>query len=316
MLARTCMIGACVLLAPSAFAQAVTRIVIGGPPGGLFDNVLRPVTEGLEKQLGTPVVLEHKPGAGGTLAAEALKAAKPDGFTIGAINVSTAANETIVKGKTYRLLADFEPVGLYVWPANVLIVHPSLQITTLQALVERLKAGRDTPYASGGVGSPGHLAGELFKMRTATSLVHVPYKGAPPAVTAVVAGEVAMMFATATSAIGQVTAGRVHALAVTTAERLPQLPDVPTIAEAGLGDLNVADWFGIITPKGVPPDARERLHRALAAAFSDAQAVERLRSATLVPASQPLGPGAFGAFLANEVAKWEKVVRSAGISQN
>jgi tripartite-type tricarboxylate transporter receptor subunit TctC len=293
----------------------VTRVVVGGPPGGLFDNILRPVSERLEKELGSTIVIDHKPGAGGTVAAEAVRTAKPDGLTLGMINVSTAANESIVKGKTYNLLADFEPVGQYVWPANVLIVNPSLQATTLGGLIDTLKARGGTNYSSGGVGSPGHLSGELFRMRTGAALTHVPYKGAPPAVMAVVAGEVSLMFATATSAIGQVTGGKVKALAVTTSERLPQLPDVPTVAEAGLTDFNVADWVGFIAPKGTPLETRERIHRAMAAAFSDPATQQRLRNATLVPAAKPMGPAEFGVFLGSEVDKWAKVVREANIRQ-
>jgi tripartite-type tricarboxylate transporter receptor subunit TctC len=301
---------------PGALAQPVTRIVVGGPPGGLFDNILRPATERLEKELGTTVVIDNKPGAGGTLAAEVVRTAKPDGLTLGMINVSTAANESIVKGKTYKLLNDFEPVGQYVWPANILIVTPSLQANNLAALIEVLKTKSDTTYSSGGVGSPGHLSGEMFKTRTGVSMTHVPYKGAPPAVAAVVTGEVSLMFATATSAIGQVTGGRVRALAVTTAERLRQLPDVPTVAEAGLADFNVADWVGVIAPKDTPLETRERIHRAMVAAFSDPQVQERLRNGTLVPASKPMGPAQFGEFLKSEVEKWAKVVREAKISQN
>jgi tripartite-type tricarboxylate transporter receptor subunit TctC len=300
---------------PSALAQA-TRIVVPGPPGGFADIAVRLASERLEQALGGPVVIEHKPGAGGTVGLEFLKNAKPDGATIGMINLSAAANETLVKGKSWSLLGDFEPLGQYAWLANVLIVHPSVPGSNLAALVEALKKPPAASYSSGGIGSPGHLVGEMFRVRNGLALTHVPYKGAPPAVTAVVAGEVSLMFATASSAIGQVRGGRVRALAVTVAERLQQLPEVPTLAEAGYGDFNVTDWVGLLAPKGTPAEARDRLHRAFLAAFADPAAAARLREATIVPAQKPLGSGEFAAFLRAEVDKWAKVVREAGISPN
>jgi len=302
--------------AAQAQPQPVVRIVVGGPPGGLFDIVLRNVSERLERELGSTVVIDNKPGAGGAVALALVKDAKPDGLTVGMINVAAAANESIIKNRSYNLLTDFEPVGLYVFPANILIVNPELPATTVPALIDVLKARGNLSYSSGGVGSPGQLAGEMFKARTGAPATHVPYKGAPPAVLAVVTGEVAYMFATASSAIGQVTPGKVRALAVTTAERLPQLPDVPTMSEAGFPDMKVSDWAGFVLPKGTPAAVRDRLHAALLAAFADPASQDRLRKATFVPVAKPLGPDEFGAFLRVEVDKWAKVVRDAKIAQD
>ena len=301
---------------PQALAQQAVRIVVGGPPGGLFDIVIRHAQERLERGLGGPVVVDNKPGAGGTLAVETLKLAKPDGLTIGMINVSSAANESIVKGKSFNLLTDMEPVGLYAYPANVLIVNPAVNAKTVPELVDALKRAAATNYSSGGVGSPGHLSGELFKSRTGVAMTHVPYKGAPPAVLAVVTGEVSLMFATAPSALGQIGPGKVRALAVTTSERLRQLPDVPTVAEAGLADFNVSDWVGVIVPKGTPVDVRDRLHATLSAVFAEPDVQERLRGSAILPAAKPLNPAEFAAFLKSEVDKWAKVVAEAKISQN
>jgi tripartite-type tricarboxylate transporter receptor subunit TctC len=301
---------------PVAQAQNVVRVVVGGPPGGLFDIVLRNVLPQLERELGSTVVIDNKPGAGGAVAIEYVKNAKPDGLTVAMINVAAAANESIIRNKGYNLLTDLEPVGMYVYPSNILIVHPDIKAATVPALVDTLKARGSANYSSGGVGSPGHLSGEMFKARTGVPATHVPYKGAPPAVLAVVTGEVAYMFATASSAIGQVTPGKVRALAVTTHERLPQLPDVPTMVEAGLADFNVSDWAGFVLPKGTPAATRDKLHAALSAAFADPEARERLRKATFIPAAPPLGPAEFGAFLRAEVDKWAKVVRDAKIGQD
>lgn len=297
-----------------AQAQSPVKIVVGGPPGGLFDIVLRNINEKLERGLGSPVVIDNRPGAGGAVALEFVRTAKPDGLTVGMINVAAAANESIIKNKAYNLLGDFEPVGMYVIPTNLLIVNPGVPADSVKALVATLKSAGTSNYASGGIGSPGHLAGEMFKARTGVPVTHVPYKGAPPAVLAVVSGEVAFMFATASSAIGQVGPGKVKALAVTTNERLPQLPDVPTMAEAGFVDVNVSDWAGFVLPKGTPAATRDRLHAALSAAFADPEVRERLRKATFIPLQSPLGPEGFGAFLRAEVDKWEKVVRESRIT--
>jgi tripartite-type tricarboxylate transporter receptor subunit TctC len=259
-------------------------------------------------------VIDNKPGAGGAVALASVKSAKPDGLTLAMINVAAAANESIIKNRGYDLLADFEPVGLYAYPTNILIVNAELPATSVAALVDLLKARGSTNYSSGGIGSPGHLAGEMFKARTGVPVTHVPYKGAPPAVLAVATGEVAFMFATASAAIGQVKGGKVRALAVTTTERLPQLPDLPTMPQAGLADFNVSDWAGIVLPAGAPPAVRDRLHAAFAAAFTDPDARERLRNATFIPAAPPLDPAQFGAFLRAEIEKWAKVVSAAGIS--
>jgi tripartite-type tricarboxylate transporter receptor subunit TctC len=295
-------------------AQSPVKIVVGGPPGGLFDIVLRNIGEKLERGLGGSVVIDNKPGAGGAVALELVRTAKPDGLTVGMINVAAAANESLIRNKSYNLLGDFEPVGMYVIPTNILIVNAAVAADSVKALVATLKAGGGANYASGGIGSPGHLAGELFKSRTGVPATHVPYKGAPPAVLAVVTGEVAYMFATASSAMGQIVPGKVRALAVTTNERLPQLPDVPTMAEAGFVDVNVSDWAGFVLPKGTPAATRDRLHAALTAAFADPEVKDRLRKATFVPLDKPLGPSEFAAFLRAEVDKWERVVRESKIT--
>lgn len=313
---RLAALGFALAMGPVALAQPAVKIVVGGPPGGLFDIVLRHISAELERGLGSTVVIDNKPGAGGAVALEVVRNAKPDGLTVGMINVAAAANESIIRNKAYNLLADFEPVGMYVYPSNVLIVNPGVPADSVKALVDTLKARGSANYSSGGVGSPGQLSGEMFKTQTGVPVTHVPYKGAPPAVLAVVSGEVAYMFATASSAIGQIAPGKVRALAVTTAERLPQLPDVPTMAEAGFPDMKVSDWAGFVLPKGTPTAVRDKLHAALLAAFTDPAAQDRLRKATFVPVAKPLGPDEFGAFLRAEVEKWAKVVRDAKISQD
>lgn len=298
----------------AAHAQpATTRIVVGGPGGGNTDIAARLVAEKLAQSLGTTVIVENRPGAGGVVAAEIVKNAKPDGTTIGLVTVSNAANETIMKSKSYSLVNDLEPVGLYAWLANVLIVGPAVKADGVEALVRELREKGPTNYASGGVGSPGHLSGETFRLRTGLALTHVPYKGAPPAVLSVVTGETAFMFATASAALPQIKGGKVRALAVTSAARLSELPDVPTLAEAGMGTIDVRDWVGFVVPKETSQAVREKLHRAFAEAFGDASVRERLQRNTMLAAQPPLDPEGFRRFLADDVAKWAKTVKDAGI---
>lgn len=301
--------------AQTTFGQPVVQIVAGGAAGGVFDVAVRIVSDRLGRELGRTIVIDNRPGAAGAVALSYVKNAKPDGLTVAVVNVGAAANESILKDRGYNLLADFEPVGIYAYPTNVLIVNPAIPGDSVAAFVSALKArGAATNFASGGVGSPAHLASEVFKARTGLPLTHVPYRGAPPAVLAVVTGETDFMFATASAALPQVTAGKVRALAVTTAERLPQLANVPTMAQAGLADFNVSDWIGFLLPKATPGEIRDRLHAGLAAAFAEPEARERLRNATLIPAAPALGPAETGAFLRAEVDKWAKVVSEAKIS--
>jgi len=301
--------------AQTTFGQPVVQIVAGGAAGGVFDVAVRIVSDRLGRELGRTIVIDNRPGAAGAVALSYVKNAKPDGLTVAVVNVGAAANESILKDRGYNLLADFEPVGIYAYPTNVLIVNPAIPGDSVAAFVSALKArGAATNFASGGVGSPAHLASEVFKARTGLPLTHVPYRGAPPAVLAVVTGETDFMFATASAALPQVTAGKVRALAVTTAERLPQLANVPTMAQAGLADFKVSDWIGFLLPKATPGEIRDRLHAGLAAAFAEPEARERLRNATLIPAAPALGPAETGAFLRAEVDKWAKVVSEAKIS--
>ncbi len=302
------------LLALASFAGAqTTRIVVGGPAGGNTDIAARIVADKLSQALGTSVIVENKPGAGGTLAAEAVRNAKPDGTTIGLVTLSNSANETLQAKKSFSLIADLDTVGLYAWLTNVLIIHPSVPAANVDELIVALKARPSTNYSSGGIGSPGHLTGEMFKRRAGVNMTHIPYKGAPPAVQAVMTNEVTLMFSTASAALPQIKGNTVRPLAVTSTTRLAALPGVPTFVEAGLTGFDVRDWVAFVVPAGTPADVRERLHRAFSAAFADPAVQRRLEESTMIAAIPPLGPREFKDFLAGDVAKWEKVIRDAGI---
>jgi tripartite-type tricarboxylate transporter receptor subunit TctC len=314
--ARSLVVSVCLVLlvlSPVAAAQSPVRLIVGGPPGGNTDVAARLASERLSQALGAPVVVENRPGAGGVVAGELVKNAKPDGTVVGLVTASNAANETLMRSKSYSLTADLEPVGLYAWLANVLIVSPSIPATSLPALVAALKARAKNDYASGGIGSPGHLSGETFKLRTGVAMDHVPYKGAPPAVLSVVTGETALMFATASAALPQIKAGKVQALAVTSQSRLAELPAVPTLAEAGLGTIDVLDWVGFVVPKGTPDDVKQKLHAALTLAYADPVVRQKLEQNTMLAAQPALGPAEFGRFLARDVAKWARTIDEANI---
>jgi tripartite-type tricarboxylate transporter receptor subunit TctC len=294
-------------------AQAPLRIVVGGPPGGNADIAARVASERIGQALGTTVIVENRAGAGGVLAGEQVKNAKPDGAVVGLINVANAANETLTRNKSYTLLNDLETVGLYAWLANVLIVTPSLPATSVKELVALLRTRSSTDYASGAQGSPGHLSGETFKLREGVQMTHIPYKGAPPAVMSVMTGETQLMFATASAALPQIKAGKVRALAVTSQARLAELPDVPTLAEAGFGAIDVTDWIGYVVPKGTPSEVKQKLHQAFTAAYADPAVREKLEKSTIQSAQPPLGPAEFAAFLAKDIAKWAKTIQDANI---
>lgn len=308
------LLGAATAAAPlAASAQTPVRLVVGGPAGGNSDLAARLASDKLSQLLGAPVVIENRPGAGGGIAVEAVKNAKPDGTVVGVINAINTANETLTKNKSFNLLTDVEPVGLYVWLANVLIVTPAIPASSVKELVGVLKSRPMTDYASGGSGSPGHLSGETFKLRTGVALTHIPYKGAPPAVLSVITGETSFMFSTASAALPQIKTGKVKALAVTSKSRLSELPDVPTLAEAGFETIDVADWIGVIVPKGTPANVKDKLHQALSAAYADPAVRDKLEKSTMQAAQPPLGPAAFGEFMAKDVAKWAKTIQDANI---
>ena len=190
-------------------------------------------------------------------------------------------------------------------------MHPSIAATTVPELISALKPKSLINFSS--IGSPGHLSGETFKRMTSLPMTHIPYKGAPPAVLAVVTNEVSLMFSTASAALPQIKGKTVRPIAVTSTVRLAALPDVPTFLEAGLTSFDVRDWIGFVVPKGTPVDVRERLHRAFATTFADPELVRRFEENTMVTASPPLAPAAFGEFLAADVAKWAKVIKDAGL---
>ena len=260
--------GALLLLAaPLSMAQAwptrPIRLVVPFPPGGLIDNMARLVGSRLSQELGQPVVIDNKPGAGGNVGAAEVARAPADGYTLLMASPALTISPAIYKNLPYQP-SQLAPVALLGRVPNVLLVNPASGIGKVQDLVGRAKAKPgQLNYASNGNGTSLHLSAELFKRRSETFITHVPYRGAAAAITALLSGEVDMMFDNLPSAIGQIQAGKLRALAVTTAQRSIALPDVPTLAEAGMEGFNVSEWFGVAAPAGLPAPVATRLADAL-----------------------------------------------------
>ncbi|HSU45225.1 MAG TPA: tripartite tricarboxylate transporter substrate binding protein [Casimicrobiaceae bacterium] len=297
--------------APSRFPSRPLTLVVGFAPGGGIDIQARLLAKGLERYFGQPVIVENRPGAGSRIANEHV--AKASGYTLlvtaaaAAIDMAFSANAGVDK------LHDFAAVSTISTSPMILVVNPSLAAADVKALVAR---ARSMPgalnYSSSGSGTTGHLYGELFKLRTGTDIVHVPYKGNAPSLTALLAGDVEMTFASSASVMQFVKAGRVRALATTGAARSPLLPDVPTIDEAGVANAQADIWYGVLAPAATPPDVVEALAKAILSVTKTAEFSRRLLDLGVEPSAN--APAAFRALLQEEVARWAEVAKAAHIS--
>ncbi|MGZ5702852.1 MAG: Bug family tripartite tricarboxylate transporter substrate binding protein [Burkholderiales bacterium] len=294
------------------YPSKAIRFVVPFPPGGPLDIVARSIGQDLNKAWGQPVLIDNRPGAGGNIGADIVAKAPPDGHTILMGAVSThAINVWLYKSLPYDPLKDFAPVTLVTSVPNVLVVHPSVPAKNVRELIALAKAGKgELNFASGSTGSAGHLAGELFKTMAGIDMVHIPYKGAAPAVTDLLAGHVSLMFDNLASGLPNIKAGRVRALAVTTLKRSPFLPELPTISESGLRGFDIGTWFGVFAPAGTPREIVMRLNAEIARALQTPVMKERL--ATLGAEAMPNTPEAFAAFVKAEMAKYREIVRASG----
>jgi tripartite-type tricarboxylate transporter receptor subunit TctC len=299
------------LAACPAMAQSV-RFVVGFTPGGPSDILARALGAKLSETLGQPVVVENRPGAGGNLAAEVVAKSAPDGNTwLLGNNSILATNAALYSHLGYDPVKDFAPVALVAIQPNILVVHPSVPAQTVKELIAYARAHPgQLNYASTGAGVAAHLSAELFKAMAGVDMVHVPYKGAQPALTDVIGGQCQLMFATSASVIPYIKAGRLRALAVTTASRSPSLPDLPTVAEAGVPGFESITWHGVVVPSATPSATVERLNRAINGALRDKELSERL--AGLGAEVAPGTPQDFAAYIAREIPKWTKVVKDSG----
>src|SRR5580765_3065963 len=289
------------------------RMIVAYPPGGGTDIVGRTIAQKLGETLGQSVVVENRGGASGNIGTELAARAAPDGYTILMGNVApNAINVSLFKDLPFDPVADFAPVSLVASTPNILVVHPSTPARTVKEVIALAKAKPGTlNFASAGMGSSSHLAGELFRILAGAEIVHVPYKGAGPAMVDVLSGQVQLYFATMPAAMPHVKAGKLAPVAVTSARRSQALPDLPTIAESGVPGYEESTWYGVLAPAHSPDAAIARLHESVVKILGDAA----LRAKLADQGFEPVGdsPKEFAAYIRSEIAKWGKVIRDAGI---
>src|SRR6478736_3561131 len=288
------------------------RWVVGYPAGGTTDILARLIGQWLSEHLGQQVIIENRPGAGNNIGTEAVINAPPDGYTVLRVNPANGINASLYRKLNFDFIRDIAPVAGLTRVPNVMEVNPAVPAKTVQELIDYAKANpAKVNLASSGHGTSVHLSGELFKMMTGLNLLHVPYRGSAPALTDLISGQVQLMFDNMPSSIEHIRAGKLRALAVTTAVRSPALPDVPTVAETVPG-YEASAWFGMGAPKGTPPEIINKLNAQVNAALADPNIQARL--ADLGGTVMAGTPADFGKVIADETEKWTKVVNAVGIS--
>jgi len=287
------------------------RLVVPFPPGGINDIVGRVLSQHLGERLGKQVVVDNRGGAGGIVGAEIVANAPKDGHTLLIVSLATAVNPWLYT-LPYDPAKSFAPVSMLVAAPNVVTVNPSLPVNSIKELVALAKSKPgELQYASSGVGTFLHLAGELFKIEAGVDILHIPFRGAGPALIDVVAGNTKIAFGSVTSSIGHIRGGKLKPLGVGNATRSPTLPDVQTVAEAGVPGYQAANWIGVVTTAGTPEPIVERLHKEVSAILDTPEVQQQFASqgADIVHMST----AEFGAFSASEIVKWGRVVKTAGI---
>jgi tripartite-type tricarboxylate transporter receptor subunit TctC len=308
-------VGAAALPTMSRIAQAQpypsrpVRLLVGFPAGGNADTIARPMGQWLSERLGQPFVIENRPGAATNIATETIVRAPADGYTLLMLGPTQAINATLYERLNF--IRDIAPVAGIIGTANAIIVNPSVPAKTVPDFIAYAKANPGkVNMASGGTGAPSHIAGELFKMMTGIDLLHVPYRGAAPLLTDLMGGQVQVYFGPITASIEHIKAGRLRALAVTTATRSEVLPDMPTVAEFVPG-YEASTWYGVGAPKGTPAEIVDKLNREFNAGLADPKIKARLADLGGVP--MPMTPVDFGRFIAKETEKGAKVIKFANI---
>lgn len=285
-------------------------MIVSVPPGGPADTLARMVGPRLTEPMGQPVVIDNRAGANGIIAYEMTARAAPDGYTFCLAAAGIAINPSLYRAVPYDPVRDFAPITHGISVPNILVVHPSVPAHSVKELVALAKA-KPVTFASAGNGTSGHLALELFRLSARVDLIHVPYKGGAPALTDLIGGQVQALFSIALAATPQIKAGRVRALAITSAKRSPVAPELPTVAESGFPGFEVIGWFGWFAPAKTPPAIVETLNRNIVAVLRSPEVRERL----LAQSAEPVGnrPEEFAAYVKSEYVKWAKVAREANI---
>jgi tripartite-type tricarboxylate transporter receptor subunit TctC len=288
------------------------KMIVPFTAGGTTDILARTIGQKLSEAWRQPVIVENRPGAGGNIGADVVAKAKPDGYTILMGTIGTQSiNSSLYAKMPYDAAKDFAPVTLVAMVPNVLVVNPAVNAKTVRELVALAKAKPgELNFASSSTGGSPHLSGEMFKQMTGADIVHVPYKGSAPAITDLLGGQVSLMFDNLPSALPQVKAGKLRALAVTSARRSQAAPDIPTLAESGVPGYEVDSWFGILAPAGTPKEIVNQLNAEIVRILKIPQVRERL----LEQGAEPVGdtPEHFADHIRNETVKWARVVKASG----
>ena len=308
---RDILLSSAALLVAGTQAQAVpTRILVGAPAGGSTDTLARTLAAELGRLLGRTVIVENRPGAGGNIAAEAVAKAAPDGNTLLMSFTSHAINASLYPSLPFDPVRDFTPLTCVATSPSVLVAHPSVPARDVRELIALAKAKPGKlNFAIGAVGSSLHLAGDLFKMQSGVFIVNIPYRGTAPAIQDVIAGQVELMFAAIGNAQAQVKAGKLKALGVTSARRLPAFPDVPAIAEV-LPGYESSAWFGLFGPARMSPELTRRISDAARQAIAAPDVRKRLEGEGSVPVGN--SPEEFSKFVQDEIQRWARVVKFSG----
>ncbi|MCC7486376.1 MAG: tripartite tricarboxylate transporter substrate binding protein [Burkholderiales bacterium] len=301
-------------LAPALAQYPVkpVRLILPFPPGGGTDTLGRQVAQKMAEQMGQQVIADNRPGAGANLGVEIAVKSPPDGYTMVMVTLSNAVGQTAYSRLSFDLVKDLSGIARLATIPHVLVVHPSVPVKSVKEYVAftRARPGQ-LLYSSSGAGSAAHIAGEYFASLTGVKMVHVPYKGGGPSMIALVGGEVGSCFATMPSAIGFIKSGKLRGVAVTTAERSPATPDLPTIAEAGVKGYEFGAWYALAAPANTPKEAISRLNAEAVKAIKHPDVVSRLASAGYEVTTS--SPDEYTRFVRSEVAKWGKVVKAIGL---
>jgi tripartite-type tricarboxylate transporter receptor subunit TctC len=298
--------------AQAAYPSGPIKVLVGFPPGTAADVAARVVAGGMGKRLGQSFVIENRAGAGSNIAARALVASPPDGYTMFVVTIANTINAVFPNSTAVDPTQDFMPVTMIGSVPNVLVTHPSLDVNSVADLIKLAKAKPDAlSFGSSGIGTSPHLSGELFSMMTGVKMVHVPYRGSTPAVTDLLAGQVQLMFSPASSVLQHVRAGKLKALAVTSLRRTAIAPELPTLDELGLKGFDTSVWAGLVVPNGTPPDVVAKLRTAAHAALESPE-VARAYRAQGIDVVETSGDE-FSQYLSSEAARWSKVVQATGM---
>ena len=294
------------------YPERPVRVIVTFPAGGGTDIVARMIFQKVAARMAASFVIDNRGGAGGTIGTDLAAKAQADGYTVAVVSGSHTINPNLYKKLAFDAVRDFAPVAMLVTGPGLLVVHPSLPARNVKELIAvAKKRPGELLYASAGNGTPPHLAAELFKTMAGINIVHVPYKGNAQAMTDLIAGQESLSFPTVPSALPHVQTHRLRALGVTSAKRAAGLPNIPTIAEAGVAGYEASAWYGVLAPAGTPPGIVSKLHSEIQAVLRAPDIVEKLAAQGLEAAADT--PDEFARFIAAELAKWHKVIAAAGV---